>query len=206
MRRLWQRHWADAQDGSVLFNEGKLIREREEQDAGACLDQFVTYRKQVEKSELKENQENKRYKRHCQEAYKEGGCVKDCGWPLKGVRSLHNTWRMQKEKLLLQGGGLWHNQEKWEDLMSVKKYRQMCNVLSRRFWMFKQDWIKNLWAVEKNLVLEEGEISVLCMSFMFICKRFISSDWNIPDQVSSSVSWKPGSAILGENLWLGDDS
>lgn len=26
--------------------------------------------------------------------------------------------------------------------MSVKKYRQMCNVLSRRFWMFKQDWIK----------------------------------------------------------------
>lgn len=126
------------------------------------------------RSYLKENQEIKRYTRHCQETYKEGGCVKDYGWPLKGVRSLHNTWRMQKEKLLLQGGGLWHNQEKWEDLMSVKKYRQVCNVLSRSFQMFKQDWIKkSVSCREESCVGRRRDqcFVFLCLSFTFICKR-----------------------------------
>ena len=51
----------------------------------------------------------KRSRRHSQE-------MDICGamwWLVKGVRSLHNTWRMQKEKLVLLGGALWHNQEKW---------------------------------------------------------------------------------------------
>lgn len=46
----------------------------------------------------------------------------------------------------------------------------MCNVLSRSFQMFKQDWIKHLWAAEENPVLEQGEINVSWPSFTFICK------------------------------------
>lgn len=50
--------FADVQEGSVLFNGGKLIREREgeqEVDAvcpGVCLEQLGTHREQGEKTEI----------------------------------------------------------------------------------------------------------------------------------------------------------
>lgn len=68
------------QDESELFNKEKLIREREgEQDVdaaspGVCLDQLVTHREQVEKTETSaEKKSLKRPKSHSQEANKEVG-------------------------------------------------------------------------------------------------------------------------------------
>lgn len=52
----------------------------------------------------------------------------------------------------------------------------MCRVLSRSFQTFEQDsgCSQHLWALEKNLLLEEGEISVSRPSSTFICKRIYS--------------------------------
>lgn len=76
-----------------------------------------------------------------------------CGL-VKGVGSLHNTWGIKKEKLVLLGGALWHNQENGLDLSRIlskecqgekkkKKTTLAYKFLSRKmFQMLNQDWIK----------------------------------------------------------------